>query len=359
MNEETIKKATDTIVEKTAKEVEAKLDDILAGKYATVDQLTKLSALLKEKNTAPDAKKSIPFSEWIRSAREGSLVKKGLTEGVDSAGGYLVPPEYSNQIFQVQQKFTSLANKAMNITVGRDSFKGISLANDIQVSWIDEGATIPEHDISFKQPVVTIKKLGVLVKLSNELIEDSQANLDPLLNALVARAILKELDNQLINGTGAPFTGVLNETNIVNLVSSAALADVINYDDIVDVESAVSSDLVLNSSFAIHRTIAGILKKKKDSTGRPLGIVDPKAKTIDEIPYIVSERMPHDVSASKPVLLYGDWQNVIVAKRKTLTLQVLREKYSDSDQTGLKFIARYGIKTMAPEAFVKLTTAAS
>lgn len=353
--DEQIEKLKTDVIEGTKAELTKELDKILDGKYVTAEEFEKTISTLRQANV-PAAPKgtNVPFTKWLREAKT-----KGLVEGTDSAGGYLVPPEYSNQIFQIQQKFTSLANKAMNITVGRDSFKGISLANDISVSWVDEGATIPEGTISFGQPVVIIKKLGVLVKISNELIEDAQANLDPLLSALVARAILKELDNQLINGTGAPFTGVLNEANIVNVVSSAALADVVNYDDIVDVEDAISSDLVLDSSFALHRTIAGILKKKKDSTGRPLGIIDPKAHTLDELPYIVSERMPHAVTASQPILLYGDWQNVIVAKRKTLSLQILKEKYADTDQVGFKFIARYGIKTMAPEAFVVLKTAAS
>ena len=347
------------IVTDTKKQLEGELDKILAGKYATVADMNKVMALLNKDGAGNVKKESVPFNLWIRDVANGKIVKKALDEGTDAEGGYLVPPEYSTKIFQIQQKFTALSNLATQMTVGSDQFKGVSLLNDVSVGWVDEGATIPETSPSFAQNMIYIKKLAVTVRISNELLQDTKANLTSFLTALVARASVKELDNQIINGNGAPFYGVLFNANVPVVVSSAALADVLNYDDIVDVETAVNSDYIYNPAFVLHRTIAGILKKKKDSTGRPLGILDPKTKTIDELKYIVSERAPHDTSASKPILIYGDWANIIVAKKKALTLQILKEKYSDTDQTGLKFVGRYGISLATPETFVVLQTAAS
>jgi HK97 family phage major capsid protein len=350
-----IEEVKNEIIEGTKAKLVKELDKILEGKFVTPEEFEKTIATLRKANVPAKAEgTNVPFTKWLQEAKT-----KGLTEGTDSAGGYTVPPEYGNQIWQLNQKFAQIASKAMQMTVNSNEFRGISLVNDVSVSWVDEGASIPETEPSFGQPIVTIKKLAAMVKLSNELIQDTKANLDPLIYALIARAIAKELDNQLINGTGLPFTGVLNETGTVTVTSGAALADVLEYDDIIDMETAISSDYALNPDFVMHRTIWGKLRKLKDSNSRPLDIVDVKTKTLDGYPYVISERAPSDTSASKPILIYGDWQNAIVAHRKNLQLQILREKYSDTDQTALKFTARFGIKIMAPQAFVILNTAAA
>ena len=346
------------IVEKTKDELTKELDNILETKYVGVEEFEKVKSLLQKETELNKANTgdTAGFTKFLQDAS-----KKALTEGTGSAGGYTVPPKYSTQIFQLQQKFARVLPLTTQITIGNtNSFKGVSLANDVSVAWVDEGAPLGETAPTFSQPVITIKKLGALVKLSNELLNDSGVNLDAFINALIARATAKELDNQIINGSGSPFTGILNASGTVSVVSGTALANVAEYDDLINVETALSDDYALDPKWILHRNVFKVIRKWKDSTGRPLDVVDAKAKEIDGIPYIRTERAPSDTAtASAPILIYGDPANVFVARRQNLTMQVLKEKYADTDQTGLKFIARYGIQVMAPQAFVILHMAAS
>jgi HK97 family phage major capsid protein len=77
--------------------------------------------------------------------------------------------------------------------------------------WVAEGADLPDVSLDTGSEIVVTKKLGGIVGLTNESIEDTTLNLTEEVTRVVRDAFSTDLDNGLLNGTGAGATptGVL------------------------------------------------------------------------------------------------------------------------------------------------------
>jgi len=78
--------------------------------------------------------------------------------------------------------------------------------------WVAEGADLPDISLDTGSEIVVTKKLGGIVGLTNESIEDTTLNLTEEVRRVVVDAFSGDLDSGLINGTGAANTpnGVLS-----------------------------------------------------------------------------------------------------------------------------------------------------
>lgn len=80
-------------------------------------------------------------------------------------------------------------------------------------SWIDEEGAIPESDDSFGQVSIGAYKLATMIKVSEELLNDSVFNLESYITREFARRIGNKEEEAFFigDGTGKP-TGILNAT---------------------------------------------------------------------------------------------------------------------------------------------------
>lgn len=78
--------------------------------------------------------------------------------------------------------------------------------------WVAEGADLPDISLDTGSEIVSVKKLGGIVGLTNESIEDTTLNLTEEVSRVVRDAFSGDLDSGLINGDGTLNTpsGVLS-----------------------------------------------------------------------------------------------------------------------------------------------------
>ena len=111
------------------------------------------------------------------------------------------------------------------------------------------------------------------------------------------------------------------------------------------------------------RLTGGAVRKFEDANGRPLwpgaavaGMVQGSPRMLLDSPVNNSEWMPA-IGADAKVLLYGDFKNYIIAQRAQITTVLLRERFADTDQTGIILFQRVGGATWNEDAFrIGLTT---
>ena len=128
-------------------------------------------------------------------------------ESAGADGGFLIPPEYSKQIFTLSQTEDSLLSMVDNIEIGSNS---MAFPKDETVPWGTDGvraywqsevsvatATKPKLGLS----VLRLQKLMALVPLSDELIDDQSA-LDSYLPGKVADSIRWKTNEAIMFGTG-------------------------------------------------------------------------------------------------------------------------------------------------------------
>ena len=118
---------------------------------------------------------------WNVTRRKDSLtpeMKNALQEGVDSEGGYLVPDEFERTLVQGLNESTVIRSKAHVITTSSGLHKIPVVASHGSASWIDEEGAYTESDDVFGQVQLDAHKVGTIIKVSEELLNDSAFDLE-------------------------------------------------------------------------------------------------------------------------------------------------------------------------------------
>jgi len=221
-------------------------------------------------------------------------ITKALNEATNSAGGYLVPDEFSNQLLALIQ--------AKTITM--DDLDVRQMISDVQyipkitagttAYWITETGSITESNPAYGQITLTAKKIASLVQASSEVLEDNNIDLANHLVDQMAADLAVSIDGKIYTGsclttgnTGAanPFYGLLHTASYSNAVDAVGNANqtgawgtgsAVTGADIAlaGIANAITEVLQDNHeqpdvSYWNPRTI-GSLMKLTDSTTRPV-----------------------------------------------------------------------------------------
>ncbi len=105
-------------------------------------------------------------------------VQNALTIGTDSEGGYLVPDEYEKKLVEALEEEVFFRNLATVIKTSSGDRKIPIVTSKGEAAWIDEGGQFPESDDSFGQTTISAFKLATMIKVSDELLNDSVFNIE-------------------------------------------------------------------------------------------------------------------------------------------------------------------------------------
>ncbi len=130
-------------------------------------------------------------------------VKNALQIGTDSEGGYLVPDEFERTLVEALDEENVFRRLANVITTSSGDRKIPVVASKGTASWIDEEGTIPDSDDAFGQVSIGAYKLGTLIKVSEELLNDSVFNLEAYISREFARRIGNKEEDAFFTGDGS------------------------------------------------------------------------------------------------------------------------------------------------------------
>ena len=175
------------------------------------------------------------FWNAMRSKAPMPAVTNALQVGTDSEGGYLVPDEYERTLVEALEEENIFRQMAKVIKTSSGDRKIPVVASKGTASWIDEEGAYPESDDSFGQVSIGAYKLGTMIKVSEELLNDSVFDLQSYISREFARRIgAKETCLQKFREDGeikAPvwFNGVVRSEETVvlfNMGKTAAPLDI-------------------------------------------------------------------------------------------------------------------------------------
>lgn len=132
-----------------------------------------------KKDVKPTATAEYAENFWnmIRNRGHYGEVRNALSVGEDTEGGFTVPDEFEKKLVEALEENNIFRGMATVIRTSSGTRK-IPIAEDTgEASWIDEGEEIPESDATFGQTMLSAYKLGTMIKISNELLNDSAFDL--------------------------------------------------------------------------------------------------------------------------------------------------------------------------------------
>lgn len=291
---------------------------------------------------------------WKTMRNKNSFdVQNALQIGTDSEGGFLAPDEFEKTLIESLEEQNIFRQLANIVTTSSGDKKIPVVATKGTASWVDEEGVIPESDDSFGQVSIGAYKLATMIKVSEELLNDSIFNLESYIAKEFARRIgAKEEEAFFIgDGIGKP-TGVFNATGGAELGVTAAGVTAITLDEIMDLFYSLKSPYRKNAIFTMNDSTVKAIRKLKDGNGQYIWQPSLTAGTPDTIlnrPVRTSAYIPALGSAAKTIA-FGDFSYYWVADRQGRSFQRLNELYAATGQVGFKATQRVDGKLILPEA---------
>lgn len=161
-------------------------------------------------------------------AKHDSVFKavQGMSLQQGNSAGYFVLPEFNMNIFDreyandlwprtdqytVNDNMVFLANAETSRATG-------SRHGGLQGYWIDEGGTPTKSKPTFRRIELSLKRLGVLVYLTNQLIERGGPALEQYVNKKVQQEVNFMLGDVVVNGSGVQQPlGILNSPALLTI----------------------------------------------------------------------------------------------------------------------------------------------
>lgn len=158
---------------------------------------------------------------------------KALGEGVAATGGYLVPPQYIQDLVLLRRATAPMLDHVTTISGINTSLVYVPTQTGVEtVAWTAENATKVSTDEVFGQIAVNIYTLAGIAKVSNQLLQDSSPAVDQIVKSSLGRGLGIEIDRTILNGSGVGQpTGILNTSGVTVTAASAQTAASI-FDDI-------------------------------------------------------------------------------------------------------------------------------
>jgi len=369
-----------TLIENAIAEKMNSFSDQLAAKFLDGAAASRKRAIDTGAATKTADSETRNFMKALFSGDHAAL--KDISGLSASAGGYLIPEELRAELLRVAEGQYGLARRDFRYLPfsGPGNDRQIpALATSVSVSWTDErGAkqsTAPTFDVVHQ----TLKKLAAIVPMTEEIIEDSSINLTALVAELFAEAVAKEEDLQFFNGTGAPWTGILNNgsVNRVEISSGAVTANSVVAEDLLAMIDATPSGALDGAKFYMHRTIFSLIRKlRADGATGDFIVQNPATAgsgpaTLWGYPVELSDAFPtlSSVTADEPFVLFGNLKKAaIFGDKQQLRVKLLDQatvndttnagtvNLAQRDMVAIRIVERVGYVLALPTAVTVLHT---
>ena len=280
-------------------------------------------------------------------------IANALQEGTDSEGGYLVPDEFEHTLIEALESENIFRTLAHVIQTASGDRKIPVVASKGTASWVDEEGAITESDDAFSQVSIGAYKLGTLIKVSNELLNDSVFNLEQYISKEFARRIGNKEEDAFFNGDGSGKpVGIFNGTGGAQVGVTAASASAITADEVIDLFYSLGAPYRKNAVWVVNDATVKAIRKLKDGNGNYLWQPALTSGTPDTLlgrPVKTSSYVPTIASGAK-VIAFGDFSYYWIADRQGRIFKKLSELYAATDQTGFVATQRVDGKLILPEA---------
>ena len=298
-------------------------------------------------------------------------VRNALSVGTDAKGGYTVPDEFERQLIQALEESNIFRQMAHVIHTDSGTHAIPIAADSGEAVWVDEGGEITDADPTFSQEVLKAFKMGTLIKVSNELLNDSAFDIAAYIAERIGKRFGNAEEKAFFQGTGESSTpGTASQpTGILTSLSGDVTTDAytsIDFDDVFALYYKLAEPYRRNASFVTSESIMLKLMTLKDGQSQYIwkpSLEIGKPDTILNHPIRTSQYMPAlagtTADKGKKVLLFGDFNYYWIADRGSRTLKRLNELYAITDQVGFIGTQRVDGKLILSDAMKCLKMASN
>lgn len=191
-----------------------------------------LSAARNDKGRAAEIASAWGYKNVADAIQEST--EKAMTSGDATAGGFLVPTQFANEVIELLRPGSSVrALGPETIPMPMGSFKIPRIVAGTSAAYVGESTNIQASQAQTGQISMSFKKLAALVPMSNDLVRYSSPQADTVVRNDVVRAMVAREDKAFIrdNGTDSTPKGLLNWVHSDNKNNANSTVNIANVTD--------------------------------------------------------------------------------------------------------------------------------
>jgi len=275
--------------------------------------------------------------EKVYGSEYNPVQKAALAEGSGATGGYIVPPQFYNQLLAVAAEDNAFRQNAFVQPMASATFQfpyldittvqsaGVSpFFGGVQAYWTQEAQTRTETEPQFKMMELKAQELSGYSVSSNILLQDAAFGLEKFLLMLFGKAVgwYEEYAFLQGNGVGKPM-GCLNANASIAVTRNTASH--FYFQDVPNMLKSLLPSSYTRAHWWISPTVVQDLLQLKDGNNRALfvsidqGAVKPPVWKLLNLPVHITEKIPAlgtkgDVMLLDPTLyVIGDRMQLEIA----------------------------------------------
>lgn len=346
----------------------AKMESDLANMSKEIDRASRMSAIEAAMSaptanplvSTPDAgardqktgRASNAYREDFFAVMRGKpAVHNVLSEGTDADGGYLVPTEFEREVITGLTDAGAIREIANVITTASERKIAVAATSAV-AHWTDENAAYTETSPTFTQKALDAYKMTCLIRVSEELLQDSFFNLEGYLRDEIVRAFAVLEDEAFCVGTGSGQPTGIFTANGGDVGVTTASADKVTFEEITDLIYSLKAPYRRNGRFMTNDSTIAAIRKIKDGNGQYIWQPSLQAGQPDRLLGYELRTTPSapTMAAGALAIAFGDFGYFWIADRGARTFRRLNELYATNGQVGFIAAQRLDAKVMLPEA---------
>jgi HK97 family phage major capsid protein len=318
--------------------------DALAGTIERVERSEKLDVELR--STVRPPLEDMNGSGKVAEGRTGDANELRTYSPMSDAvqGAFLVPQGFQYELEQALKAYGGMFKVARILPTPTGNTLLWPTSNDTAVlgEQVAENTAVSQANPSINNVQLNAWKYSTkMVNVSNELLQDSAFDVEAYLRELFVARLGRILNQRFTVGIGT--TEPKGITVAATAGPTAEGVGDVSYNDLVELEHSVDPAYRQGAKFMFHDRTLKILKKKKDSLGRPLwvpGVASKEPDTILDYPYQINQDMPV-IGTGNVQMVFGALDKYIIRSVKELAIVRLNERFAELGQTAFIGFARY------------------
>jgi len=284
------------------------------------------------------------LAQGARSLGDSEI--RALQMDSDTAGGFTVAPQqWVNQLIKNVDDLVFIRQRATKFRLNNAASMGVPtlVANPADSDWTTELATGNEDStLSFGKRELNPHPLAKRLKVSNKLIATSAMGIDAFVRERLAYKFGITQEKAYMTGTGVNqplglFTASTNGITTARDVSTGNTTTSITFDGLIEAKFSLKGAYWNNADWLFHRDALKQITKLKDGEGEYLWRESVRVGEPDMLlgrPVMMSEYAPNTFTTGLYVGMLGDFSTYWIADALDFQVQVLKELYAETNQTG-------------------------
>lgn len=310
---------------------------------ATLERKGRVSKMEKkeivDKDFSQEDKDVKAFAGYIRNAVNGNM-QNAETQLTKGDNGAVIPRTIVQKIIQKVEDICPIYRLSTKYPIGGTISipKENETSDAITVAYATEFTDLTSHSSKTGSIELTGFLYGALTKISKSLLRNSDFKLTDYVVTKMAKKIAKFLEGELLNGTTGKVSGVIGSYDSTNMKVILAKKSAVSADELIDIQESVPDVYATDAIWVMNKATRKSIRKLKDGQGNYLLEKDSTARWNYKLmgnDVYCTDNLSALGTASKPVIMFGDFSGLAVKESEQSEIQILNELYAAQHAIGV------------------------